>query len=111
MSKRKEKAGTAVTTNTRPDQPDGNSRHEPTLDEVVAFCQQYGLTGSVVGRWVWVFFDEKPDEAVRKVLKDFGFRWSARRGGWAHNCGTPSRSASKSSPFEKYEVQPISEVA
>ncbi len=111
MSKKKEKAGTAVTTNTRPAQSDGNSRHVPTLDEVVAFCRQHGLVGSVVGKWVWVFFDEKPDEAVRKVLKDFGFRWSPRRGGWAHNCGTPSRSASKSSPFEKYEVQPISEVA
>jgi hypothetical protein len=111
MSKRTEKAGTAVTTNTKADQPDGNSRCVPTLDEVVAFCRQHGLVGSVVGKWVWVFFDEKPDEAVRKALKDFGFRWSPRRGGWAHNCGHPSRSASKSSPFEKYEVQPISEVA
>jgi len=111
MAKKTEKAGTSVTTNTKAAQSDGNSRHEPTLDEVVAFCRQYGLVGSVVGKWVWVFFDEKPDEATRKVLKDFGFRWSARRGGWAHNCGHPSRSASKSSPFEKYEVQPISEVA
>ena len=107
MAKKTENPGTAVTTNTRPDEPKGNSRHVPGLDEVVSFCKQYKLAGSVVGKWVWVFFEEKPEESLRKVLKDFGFRWSSRRGGWAHNCGNPSRSASKSSPFEKYAVTPI----
>ena len=81
-----------------------------TVGEVVAFCQRHNLKAEVVGVWVWVTFAEKPDEAMRKVLKDFGFRWSARRRKWAHNCGTPSR-AGKGNPWAKYSVQSISEVA
>ncbi len=111
MAKKQAKAGENVTTNTKKDQPKGNTRSVPTLDEVVAFSEKLSLPASVVGKWVWCFFDEKPDQAIRQALKDFGFRWSSRRGGWAHNCGNPTRSASKSSPFEKYDVQPIRGVA
>ena len=107
MKTKTEKAGTAVTTNTKKEEAKGNSRHIPDMQEVIAFCKQLGLAGKIVGKWVWVFFEDKPEDALRKSLKDFGFRWSARRGGWAHNCGNPSRSASKSSPFEKYQVTPI----
>jgi len=85
-------------------------RAEVTVSEAVAFCRSHNLTAEVVGVWVWVSFDAKPDESMRKTLKDFGFRWSARRRKWAHNCGTPSR-AGKGNPWEKYNVQPISEVA
>ena len=81
--------------------------HIPTVQEVVDFCKQHGFTGSIVGKWVWLFFEEKPEETIRKILKDFGFRWSARRGGWAHNCGNPVRSAAKSSPFDKYQMTAI----
>ena len=81
-----------------------------TVNEVTAFCRKHNLQAEVVGVWVWVSFDEKPDEAMRKTLKDFGFRWSARRRKWAHNCGTPSR-AGKGNPWEKYSVHPVSEVA
>ncbi len=81
-----------------------------TVDEVVAFCQKHNLKAEVVGVWVWVSFDDKPDEAMRKILKDFGFRWSARRRKWAHNCGTPSR-AGKGNPWQKYSVRQVSEVA
>ena len=107
MKKKTEEAGTAVKTNTEKDEAKGNSRHIPDMQEVIAFCRQLGLAGKVVGKWVWVFFEDKPEDDLRKSLKDFGFRWSARRGGWAHNCGNPSRSASKSSPFEKYQVTVI----
>ncbi len=79
----------------------------PTLQQVVDFCKEHGFSGSVVGKWVWLFFEEKPEEAIRKLLKDFGFRWSSRRGGWAHNCGHPVRSAAKSSPFDKYQMTAI----
>ena len=107
MKTKTEKAGTSVTTNTKKDQPKGNSRHIPDLAEVIAFCKKLNLAGKVVGKWVWVFFEDKPEDALRQALKDFGFRWSARRGGWAHNCGNPSRSAAKTSPFEKYQVTTI----
>ena len=95
------------TDKTKKDEAKGNSRHIPDMQEVIAFCKKLNLAGKVVGKWVWVFFEDKPEDALRQALKDFGFRWSARRGGWAHNCGHPSRSAAKTSPFEKYQVTTI----
>ncbi len=88
------------------------NQHEPeaTVDEVVAFCRERKLNAEIVGNWVWVSFDDTPPEDVRKLLRDFGFRWSARRRKWAHNCGTQSR-AGKGNPWEKYSVQPVGQVA
>lgn len=87
-----------------------NQKVDVTIDEVIAFCLKHSLRAEVVGVWVWVTFDEKPDESMRNLLKDFGFRFSARRRKWAHNCGTPSR-AGKGDPWEKYNVRPISGAA
>jgi hypothetical protein len=81
-----------------------------TVEQAVAFCREHKLEAEIVGAWVWVTFAEKPDEAMRQLLRDFGFRWSARRRKWAHNCGTPSR-AGKGNPWEKYSVQPVGQVA
>ena len=103
MAKQTEQAGTKVSTG-----KDGNERSVPSVSEVVAFCQRLNLTAEQVGRWVWVTFAEKPDEAMRKALKDFGFRWSGRRGKWAHNCGHFSRSAHKSNPWQKYDHKFVS---
>ena len=88
----------------------GNKRHVPTIKEVIAFCQQYRLDASTVGKWVWVTFadDKKPGEALREALKNFGFRWSSRRKAWAHNCGHKCRPAKASKPFEKYPVSVVS---
>ena len=47
-------------------------------------------------------------EALRQAMKDLGFRWSPRRKKWAHNCGTPSKSARVVNPWDKYHHQPIS---
>ncbi len=98
MAKKQEKAGTSVSTG-----QDGTERSVPSVAEVVAFCQKLSLTAEQVGRWVWVTFAEKPDEAMRQALRDFGFRWSYRRKKWAHNCGNPTRSARKTNPWEKYD--------
>lgn len=74
----------------------------PNVFEVIDFCTQLDLQAELVGKWIWVSFDEKPDRQLRRTLKDFGFRWSKRRGKWAHNCGHPTKSASLSDPWEKY---------
>ena len=89
---------------------EGNKRHIPTIEEVIAFCQQYKLQACQVGKWIWVQFaeDAKPAEALREAMKNFGFRWSSRRKAWAHNCGHKCRPAKKSKPFEKYEVTHVS---
>ena len=76
----------------------GSERSVPSVAEVVAFCQKLNLTAEQVGRWVWVSFAEKPDEAMRQALRDVGFRLSYRRRKGAHNCGHPTRSAGKTDP-------------
>ncbi len=86
----------------------GSERTVPSVSEVVAFCKKLNLTAEQVGRWVWVTFAEKPDEAMRQALRDFGFRWSYRRKKWAHNCGHPTRSARKTNPWEKYDHKFVS---
>jgi len=32
--------------------------------------------------WLWVYFDSKPSEDIRATLKEWGARWSSKRGGW-----------------------------
>jgi hypothetical protein len=85
------------------------SKEAHNVIEVVEFCEQHQLDAELVGRWVWVTFSSKPSAAIRQSLKDFGFRWSRRRGKWAHNCGHPSRS-SAGNPWIKYGHRRISEL-
>lgn len=80
----------------------------PSLHEVVEFCKALNLDAELVGDWVWVTFDKKPSKEMIKGLKDFGFRWSKRRGKWAHNCGKPTKSAYVSNPWQKYSHRFVS---
>lgn len=83
-------------------------REEHSMLEVCEFCQEHRLVADRVGRWIWVKFDIKPSAELRARLKDFGFRWSNRRGEWAHNCGCPSkRSRSGTHPRFKYGSVPV----
>ena len=85
------------------------SQHKQNVIEVCQFCKEHQLNAELVGRWVWVRFDSKPDAETRKLMKDFGFRWAPRRGMWAHNCGHPSRKG-KVNPFYKYGHTPVRNV-
>lgn len=62
----------------------------PTVD-VVAWAKALDLPADLVGRWVWVFFTDKPSPAVRDALKAAGFRFSrahdGRPAGWFHTGG------------------------
>ncbi|AQT70094.1 hypothetical protein STSP2_03296 [Anaerohalosphaera lusitana] len=80
----------------------------PGVLEVIDFCRQHGFEAELVGKWVWVRFDKRPDQATRRALKDIGFRWSKRRGRWAHNCGHPTKSARESDPWQKYHTRIVS---
>ena len=83
---------------------------EAKIAEVVEFCKTNKFTAELVGAWVWVSFEEKPDEETRKLLKDAGFRWVRKREKWAHNCGLPTR-GSKSNPWDKYDHRYISQAS
>jgi hypothetical protein len=53
------------------------------------------LTGSpelyrlaeVVGKWVWVQFQEQPAAELRQQLAQLGFHWNRERQTWQHPCG------------------------
>ena len=91
------------------DEPSQPSQQKPDygIEEVTNFCRQHYLNAVRVGNWIWVQFREKPAEQMLKLLKDFGFRWSKRRGMWAHNCGNPSQPG-KEAPWHKYPYMVVS---
>jgi len=80
------------------------SKSDHTVIEVLEFCKDRDFPARVVGRWVWIKFESKPSADIRQALKDFGFRWSRRRGQWAHNCGHSSRPARSYRPWDKYQT-------
>ncbi len=92
-----------VTENTK------QSKSNHSIIEVLEFCKSGNLPARVVGRWVWIKFESKPPAEVRQALKDFGFRWSRRRGQWSHNCGRPTKPARGYKPWDKYQTISIDE--
>ena len=80
------------------------SKSNHTIIEVLEFCKDMNLPARVVGKWVWIKFESKPDAGIRQALKDMGFRWSRRRGQWANNCGHPTKPARNYKPWDKYET-------
>ena len=85
------------------------SKSNHSILEVLEFCKAQDLPARVVGKWVWVEFESKPSAEIRQALKDFGFRWSRRRGQWSHSCGNPSRPAHSYRPWDKYRTISIDE--
>ena len=41
----------------------------------------------VVGRWVWVQFEQQPTAETRQQLAQLGFHWNNTRQAWQHPCG------------------------
>ena len=85
------------------------SKSNHSIIEVLEFCKSRQLPARVVGRWIWVKFESKPSTEVRQALKNFGFRWSKRRGQWAHNCGHRSLPAHSYRPWDRYQTYSIEE--
>jgi len=78
--------------------------------EIVQWCAAERIPAELVGRWVWVEFAEKPDAGTIGKMKARGFRWIAKRGRWAHDCGHKSRRG-KGDPRDKYGRVEIEEAA
>ena len=85
------------------------SKSNQSIIEVLEFCKAQNLPARVVGKWVWIEFDSKPSAEIRQSLKDFGFRWSNRRGQWSHSCGYSSRPARSYRPWDKYRTISLDE--
>ena len=57
----------------------------------------------VVGKWVWVTFQQQPAAEIRQQLAQLGFHWNRERQAWQHPCGQ-FRLSSASDPHEKYST-------
>ena len=55
----------------------------------------------VVGKWVWIQFDDKQPPQVTVTLSQLGFHWNNRRQAWQHPCGEITDS-SNFDPRRKY---------
>jgi hypothetical protein len=80
------------------------------IADVIRFCQEHKLPADVVGRWVWIRFDSKPDSETRDMLKAVGFRWIQKRKQWAHNCGFFMKHNPAINPRDKYGEVPVSAI-
>ncbi len=47
----------------------------------------------VVGKWVWIQFEDKQPPEITGVLSQLGFHWNNRRQVWQHPCGQITDSA------------------
>ena len=63
---------------------------------------QYALA-EVVGKWIWIKFEEAPIERVRADLSQLGFHWNNTRKCWQHPCGETLPRGTQE-PRDKYEV-------
>ena len=48
--------------------------------------QFFGMA-EVVGKWVWVQFNQQPAVEIRQQLAQLGFHWNHARQTWQHPCG------------------------
>jgi hypothetical protein len=56
----------------------------------------------VVGKWVWVQFNQVPAAEIRQQLSQLGFHWNRARHAWQHPCGLYRDIAATVDPRQKY---------
>ena len=82
------------------------NRTLPT-EKVLALLQQQDRRlwelAEVVGKWVWVTFNEQPAAEIRQGLAQLGFHWNRERQSWQHPCGQ-FRLHGNTDPREKYQT-------
>ena len=56
----------------------------------------------VVGKWVWIQFEQKQPRYVTAELAQLGFHWNRRRQVWQHPCGTIQKERAAFDPRKRY---------
>ena len=62
----------------------------------------YGLA-EVIGKWIWIHFENTPTAEIRQQLAQLGFHWNRERQAWQHPCGHFSSTGSTEDPRQKYQ--------
>ena len=98
------------TTSERPPLPPINlarrrANRELSTERVIALLQKEAPgfldIAEVVGKWVWVQFNDKQPREVTAVLAELGFHWNNKRQTWQHPCGALTQ-GTESDPRQKY---------
>jgi hypothetical protein len=76
-------------------------RTESLLHLIRREAPEFWELAEVVGRWVWIQFDDRQPSKITAVLSEFGFHWNNRRQVWQHPCGTIA-ATSNQDPRRKY---------
>jgi hypothetical protein len=56
----------------------------------------------IVGKWVWIQFDQKQPVTVTALLSELGFHWNGKRQSWQHPCGIFRDRSVNFDPRKKY---------
>lgn len=98
----------------RPVNPNRELSVLEVLDAIVEYDAEHAGTGlrsdaKVVGTWVWVEFEKRPEADVRDFLRFMGFHWNRKRQAWQHPCGSKVR-ARGGYPKLKYGARSVEDV-
>ncbi len=76
---------------------------EKLLDMLYHETPRFWELAQVVGKWVWIQFDDRQPPEITAALSQFGFHWNRKRQTWQHPCGHFS-TASHRDPRDKYQT-------
>jgi len=76
---------------------------EQVLGMLQAEAPEFFDRAEVVGKWVWITFQDKQPREVTARLAEFGFHWNNKRGSWQHPCGQ-LRPGTEHDPRQKYQA-------
>jgi hypothetical protein len=76
-------------------------RTESLLNLIRREAPEFWELAEVVGKWVWIQFDDKQPRQITAELSELGFHWNNRRQVWQHPCGTMTPSSNQD-PRRKY---------
>jgi hypothetical protein len=81
------------------------ANRELSTQSVLALLQKEAPTffgvAEVVGKWVWVQFNDRQPREVTAVLAELGFHWNNKRQVWQHPCGALTE-GTEADPRQKY---------
>ena len=76
-------------------------RTESLLNLIRRNAPEFWELAEVVGRWVWIQFDNRQPHEITAAFSEFGFHWNRRRQVWQHPCGTIAASSNRD-PRRRY---------
>ena len=79
------------------------SRDTVSLLELLRIeAPEFYAIAEVVGKWVWIRFEDRQPPTVTSVLSKLGFHWNKARQAWQHPCGVFCDVGATVDPRQRY---------